>query len=310
MTRGITDTGIAIGAASALAIGAFKVIEGTMDLGTLLIVLMLGVEVFRPLRDLRNALHNGMLSLSSSKQIFSLLDEKPLVADSEPRIGQDRSLDPTVSFHNVKFQYPGGRGLIHKGLKFDIKSGERVAIVGPSGCGKTSIVRLLSRFYDLHKGNICIGGRSLTELPFDIIRKQLAIVSQDTHLFHGNVTENLLFGAPEATPDQIKDATVAANAHDFIMRLPMGYDTVVGERGVRLSGGQRQRIAIARALLRNAPILVLDEALSSVDAENEAIIQEALDRLMVGRTLTFQRGGIILTSCYPLQPCRASIVKG
>jgi ATP-binding cassette subfamily B protein len=284
MTRGITDTGIAIGAASALAIGAFKVIEGTMDLGTLLIVLMLGVEVFRPLRDLRNALHNGMLSLSSSKQIFSLLDEKPLVADAEPRIGQDRSLDPTVSFHNVEFQYPGGRGLIHKGLTFDIKSGERVAIVGPSGCGKTSIVRLLSRFYDLHKGNICIGGRSLTELPFDIIRKQLAIVSQDTHLFHGNVTENLLFGAPEATPDQIKDATVAANAHDFIMRLPMGYDTVVGERGVRLSGGQRQRIAIARALLRNAPILVLDEALSSVDAENEAIIQEALDRLMVGRT--------------------------
>lgn len=284
MTRGITDTGIAIGAAGALTVGAFKVMDGTMELGTLLIVLMLGVEVFRPLRDLRNALHDGMLSLSSSKQIFSLLDEEPLVADAEPLAGAVDSLDPTISFQNVKFQYPGGRGLIHKGLTFDIKSGERIAIVGPSGCGKSSIVRLLSRFYDPDTGDIYIGGHNLTELPFGTIRKQLAVVSQDTHLFHGNVTENLLIGAPEATPDQIKDAAVAANAHNFIMRLPMGYDTVVGERGVRLSGGQRQRIAIARALLRNAPILVLDEALSSVDAENEAVIQEALDRLMVGRT--------------------------
>ncbi len=284
MTRGITDTGIAIGAAGALAVGAFKVIDGTMELGTLLIILMLGVEVFRPLRDLRNALHDGMLSLSSSKQIFSLLDEKPLVVDAKQPTSAIDSLEPTIHFDNVRFQYPGGRGLIHKALTFDIKSGERVAIVGPSGCGKSSIVRLLSRFYDPDRGTISIGGHDLTAMPFETIRRQLAIVSQDTHLFHGNVTENLLFGAPNATPEEIKAAAVAANAHSFIMQLPMGYETVVGERGIRLSGGQRQRIAIARALLRNAPILVLDEALSSVDAENEAIIQEALDRLMVGRT--------------------------
>ena len=284
MTRGITDTGIAIGAAGALAVGAFKVIDGTMELPALLIILMLGVEVFRPLRDLRNALHSGMLSLSSSKQIFSLLDEKPLVDDADPTSQQAGSLDPTIRFQNIKFQYPGGRGLIHKSLTFEIGAGERVAIVGPSGCGKSSIVRLLSRFYNPYTGNISIGGHDLRELTFETIRKQLAIVSQDTHLFHGNVTENLLLGASDATSEQIKEATVAANAHDFIKRLPNGYDTVVGERGVRLSGGQRQRIAIARALLRNAPILVLDEALSSVDAENEAVIQEALDRLMVGRT--------------------------
>jgi ATP-binding cassette subfamily C protein CydCD len=143
---------------------------------------------------------------------------------------------------------------------------------------------LLSRFYDPDTGTISIGGHNLRKLTFETIRKQLAIVSQDTHLFHGNVTENLLLGTSDATSEQIKEAAVAANAHDFIKRLPNGYDTVVGERGVRLSGGQRQRIAIARALLRNAPILVLDEALSSVDAKNEAVIQEALDRLMVGRT--------------------------
>ena len=284
MTRGITDTGITIGAASALAIGAFKVQSGNMELATLLIILMLGVEVFRPLRELRNALHSGMLSISSAKQIFSLLDTKPVIADTDVSREKKEIVNSSINFENVQFQYPGGRGLIHKNLTFDVNSGERLAIVGPSGCGKSSIVRLLSRFFDPDKGKISIGGQCLKELPFEDIRKQLAIVSQDTLLFHGNITENLLLGAPLATPDQIKNATIAANAHDFIMSLPSGYDTVVGERGVRLSGGQRQRIAIARALLRDSPILILDEALSSVDAENEAIIQEALDRLMKNRT--------------------------
>ncbi len=284
LTRGITDAGIAIGAASALGFGAYKVIDGSLSLEMLLIILMLGVEVFRPLRDLRSVLHDGMLSLAASKQIFGILDEKPLIEDVIANASTNLPLEPSIKFENVKFQYPGGRGLIHKNVSFNIDAGERIAIVGSSGSGKSSIVRLLSRFYDPSSGAIQIGGRDLTTLPFDVIRKQMAIVSQDTHLFHGNVTENLLLGNPSATVDELKRAAVAANAHEFIMDLPDGYDTVVGERGVRLSGGQRQRIAIARALLRDSPILVLDEALSSVDAENEAIIQNALDRLMVGRT--------------------------
>ena len=147
MTRGITDTGITIGAASALAIGAFKVQSGNMELATLLIILMLGVEVFRPLRELRNALHSGMLSISSAKQIFSLLDTKPVIADTDVSREKKEIVNSSINFENVQFQYPGGRGLIHKNLTFDVNSGERLAIVGPSGCGKSSIVRLLSRFF-------------------------------------------------------------------------------------------------------------------------------------------------------------------
>src|SRR2546428_2816864 len=157
-------------------------------------------------------------------------------------------------------------------------------MLGPSGSGKSTIARLLLRFHDPDRGRVTIGGRDLRELSLQQIRSRVALVSQDTYLFHGTVEDNLRMGKPDASTDELEAATGAANAEEFILRLPQGYDTVVGERGVRLSGGQRQRIAIARALLRDAPILVLDEALSSVDAESEALIQSALDRLMEGRT--------------------------
>jgi len=156
--------------------------------------------------------------------------------------------------------------------------------VGPSGAGKSTVARLLLRFYDPERGRVTIGGRDIRDLTLDQLRGLIAVVSQDTYLFHGTVEENLRMGKPDATPAELQAAARAANAEEFITRLPQGYETVVGERGVRLSGGQRQRIAIARALLRDAPILILDEALSSVDAESEAVIQEALDRLMEGRT--------------------------
>ena len=184
----------------------------------------------------------------------------------------------------MTFAYPGGREPAHRGLSFQVAAGERVGIVGPSGAGKSSIVRLLLRNYDPQDGVIRIGGRDLRELSFDQIRGQLAVVNQDTYLFHGTVEDNLRLGKPDATQQELEAAARIANAHDFISRLPQGYATIVGERGVRLSGGQRQRVAIARAVLRDAPILVLDEALSSVDAVSEAVIQEALDRLMKGRT--------------------------
>ena len=184
----------------------------------------------------------------------------------------------------MQFAYPGGRRAAHQGLSFSIAAGERVGVVGPSGSGKSTIVRLLLRLHDPQSGAVRIGGQDLRALDPDAVRRMIAVVAQDTHLFHGTIEDNLRLGRPDADECEVVAAARAANAHDFIEALPDGYQTVIGERGARLSGGQRQRIAIARALLRDAPVLVLDEALSSVDAENEAVIQQALDRLMVGRT--------------------------
>jgi ATP-binding cassette subfamily C protein CydCD len=282
--RGITDTGMAVGAVAALGLGAWRVREGEMTLSALLIVLMLGVEVFRPLRELRVVLHQGMLGLSAAGGIMQILEAQPKVSDRPTPLLDASSLSPIVAFEEVAFSYPGGRRAAHDGLSFEVKAGERVGIVGPSGAGKSTVARLLLRFYDPERGRVTIGGRDIRDLTLDQLRGLIAVVSQDTYLFHGTVEENLRMGKPDATPAELQAAARAANAEEFITRLPHGYETVVGERGVRLSGGQRQRIAIARALLRDAPILILDEALSSVDAESEAVIQEALDRLMEGRT--------------------------
>ena len=282
LTRGIVDLGAAVGAALALVLGAWRVTHGEMGLTTLLIVLMAGTEIFRPLRDLRSVLHQGMLGQAATAGIRSLLEASPPMpeAGTEPLHGMQASLD----FDNVSFAYAGGRGLAHRGLTFSVAAGERIGIVGPSGAGKSSIVRLLLRQYDPQSGSIRIAGQDVRTLDPDALRAKIAVVAQDTMLFAGTVEENLRLGRPDATVDELEAAARAAYAHDFILSLPDGYQTSIGERGVQLSGGQRQRLAIARALLRDAPILILDEALSAVDAENEALIQRALDRLMQGRT--------------------------
>ena len=283
LARGITDTGIAIGAAATLALGAFRVADDSMELTVLVMILMLGVEVFRPLRDMRSLMHNGMVAQASAQTIFHLLDARPIVTQIDA-VSAPSEIEPTVAFEGVSFAYPGVKRLAHKKLDFSVRAGERIGFVGPSGVGKSSIVRLLLRFYDPDDGTVRIGGHDLRKLSFEAIRSQIAVVNQDTYLFHGTVADNLRVGKPGATDDELEAACRAANAHEFVEKLPQLYDTVIGERGIRLSGGQRQRIAIARAILRDAPILVLDEALSAVDAENEAIIQDALDRLMEGRT--------------------------
>ncbi len=281
LTRGIADTGIALGAVAALALGAWRMSEGAMSLTELLVVLLLGVEVFRPLRDLRGLLHDAMLARSAAGSILELMDGEPSIADPDVEPGL---LAPSLAFEQVVFAYPGGRAPAHRGLSFEVRAGERVGVVGASGCGKSSILRLLLRFYDPQAGRVTLGGRDLREIGFEALRGHYAIVGQDTYLFHGTVAENLRLGRPEASDAELRAAAEAAKAAGFIEALPQGYDTIVGERGIRLSGGQRQRIAIARALLRDAPILLLDEALSAVDADNEAAIQQALDRLMAGRT--------------------------
>jgi ATP-binding cassette subfamily C protein CydCD len=285
LTRGISDLGVALGAALALTLGAWRVGQGEMSLEALLIVLMAGTEVFRPLRDLRAVLHRGMLGQSAAASIHALMDAQSAARShaARPVAQAPAHLDPTIEFDNVTFSYTPERPA-HQGLSFRIAAGERVGIVGPSGAGKSTIVRLLLQEGLPQQGAVRIGGTDVREMDAQAVLSRIAVVSQDITLFHGTLDDNLRLGRPDATHEEVRAAARAANIDDFIQALPKGYATRIGERGLQLSGGQRQRVAIARALLRDAPILILDEALSSVDTENEAIIQQALDRLMAGRT--------------------------
>ncbi|MCZ6538379.1 MAG: ATP-binding cassette domain-containing protein, partial [Chloroflexi bacterium] len=226
---------------------------------------------------------------SAAHGIFTFLDATPLVND-EPSTAEQSTKNTKqskheIEFKDVSFSYPGSRRPALEAFNLKIEAGQTAAIVGESGAGKTSVVRLLLRFFDPGSGTVEIGGSDLSTISPGDLRKDIAVVSQDTYLFHGTVAENLRFGNQSASDDDLRRVAEFANAAEFIDRLPKGYNTLIGERGIKLSGGQRQRIAIARALLKDAPILVLDEALSAVDAENEHIIQQALERLMVGRTV-------------------------
>ena len=283
LSRGITDTSIAVGAAAGLGYGAYRTIAGEMELTTLLIILMMGVEIFRPMRDLRTVLHQGMVGLSAAQGVYKILDAKPVVLEEHSGNSTTR-LDPSIDFDSVSFSYPEHSHIVHNCLNFNISKGERVGIVGSSGCGKSSIVKLLLRFHDPGQGSISIGGKDLRNISLDQLRREISVVHQDTFLFHGTIEENIRMGHPEASETEITDAAKNANIHEFVTTLPDRYKTIIGEKGIKLSGGQRQRIAIARALLRDTPILILDEALSAVDAENEYVIQQALDRLMKNRT--------------------------
>ena len=282
IAQGLTILAITVGAAIALYVGALRVESGAMELAELLVVLMLGVEVFRPLRELSQLFHQGLLGVAASESVLDVDRATPLTPDADA--APVAALEPRIEFENVTFSYPNGRRAALSNVSFSVEPGKRIGVVGRSGSGKSTLVWLLERLYTPQEGTIRLGGHDLNKLRFADIRAQMAVVLQDTYLFHGTVLSNLQFARPDATEDQIRDAAQAANAHEFISALPEGYATVIGERGHRLSGGERQRIAIARALLRDAPMLILDEALSSVDAENEATIQAALDRLMQGRT--------------------------
>jgi thiol reductant ABC exporter CydC subunit len=249
--------------------------------------LLLGAEVFRPMRELIVLYHQGFLAMAAAEGIFALMDTPIEVrgGNSEEVPGLPAGfLEPEIRFENVTFGYHNGLRPALYDVSFTLRKGEKLGIVGPSGAGKSTLVSLMLRFFDPQKGRILLGGRDLCDLSLGFLRRHIAVVAQDTYLFYGTVAENLRLARPQAMQHEIEAAARAANAHDFIMALPDGYDTVVGERGARLSGGERQRVAIARALLKDARILVLDEALSSVDAQNEVLIQEALDRLMAGRT--------------------------
>jgi ABC-type multidrug transport system fused ATPase/permease subunit len=251
-------------------------------LGTLVAFLAYIASFYDPLRRLTDVDNTFQEAIAAAERIFELLDEEPQIQDAPDAIALDR-IKGDVAFDNVHFHYGDGDEVLHD-IDFHIAPGQMVALVGPSGAGKTSIANLLCRFYDPTHGCVRVDDHDLRQVQMLSLRRHVAVVLQDTFLFNASVRENLLYGKPDASEEELIAAAEAAYAHEFIEQLPNGYDTEIGERGVKLSGGQRQRLALARAILADPRILILDEATSSVDAEAEYLIQQALDEVMKGRT--------------------------
>jgi len=235
------------------------------------------------LRDVGMHINNLQRSVNDMEELVAIHDEPLGIADAADATPIDIQSGRIV-FDRVTFLYGGHRTPLYDGLSVDIRAGERVGLVGRSGSGKTTFVKLVQRLYDVTSGRILIDGQDIAKATQQSLRSQIAIVQQDPVLFHRSLAENIAYGRPGASMAAIEQAARLANAHDFILRLPKGYGTLVGERGVKLSGGERQRVALARAFLADAPVLILDEATSSLDSESEGLIQQAMERLMKGRT--------------------------
>jgi ATP-binding cassette subfamily B protein len=271
-----------IGAALIVWRGGAAGLTGQVTAADLFLFVVYLNYIYQPLLQL-SALGEGLnTAIAAGERVFELLETQPDSVDA-PTALAPRDADASVRFEGVVFGYDPARPVL-RGLDLNVAAGETVALVGQTGAGKTTTVSLVPRFYDVQGGAVLVGGYDVRDLRLDYLRGRVAMVLQDVFLFHGSVRDNLLFGRPDATEAELRAAARAANAEEFILQMPDGYDTLIGERGVRLSGGQKQRISIARAILKDAPILILDEATSSVDVETEALIQDALARLTAGRT--------------------------
>lgn len=274
-----------IGTSVSVAIAALHMANGQLSAQALLIILFFAGECMKPLYDLNTYWHGSYLGFSVAEQLFALLDEPVKLRQTEKSAGVKFSNAlPSIQIENVSFCYQENSERALKNVTININPGEMVAFVGKSGSGKSTLINLIIRFYDAQKGVIKIDGKDIREYSLEYLRSQIAVVFQDSYLFYGTVEDNIRMAKEDATNEELIEAAKAANAHEFIMKLPQGYQTIVGERGATLSGGERQRISIARAILKNAPILILDEATSSVDMASEKVIQEALERLMKNRT--------------------------
>ncbi len=274
----------AMGSALVLAVGAYHALQGKLTTGQLLVIIAYIAAVYKPLESISYTVGSLQDKFVNLKIAFGLLDTAPEIYDAPHSIdipgGRARG---DVRFEDVNFSYTKRVDTL-RNIAFHASPGEVIAVVGPTGAGKTTLISLIPRFYAPTSGRITIDGTDITRLTLKSLREQISIVLQEPLLFSGSIFDNIRYGRLDATEAEIIEAARGANAHEFILRLPDGYKTLIGERGVQLSGGERQRIAVARAFLKNAPILILDEPTSSIDSKTEAVILDALDRLMIGRT--------------------------
>ena len=283
---------IVIAFTTILVFGGQLAISGTLNVGAYSVLVFLTQRLLWPLTNLGNTLDLYQRAMASTTRVLDLLDTQPQIEDGTQSLPV-QTVRGEVAFEDVSFEYrpsvveSNGRSAtqpVIKNLSFHVPAGETAAFVGATGAGKSTVVKLMLRFYDVQAGQVCLDGHDIRHLQMRDLRRAIGFVSQDVFLFHGTVRENITYGSFDATMDEIIEAAKIAEAHDFIMELPDGYDTIVGERGQKLSGGQRQRISIARAVLKDPPVLILDEATSAVDNETEAAIQRSMERITVGRT--------------------------
>lgn len=271
-----------IGVALIIWVGGYSVIRGDLTPGTFFSFMTALLMLYAPIRDLSKVNLEVQEGLAAATRVFELLDTAPDINEEEGAIPLP-SISKGIEFQKITFKYD--EEIVLKDISFEVKVGEVVALVGMSGAGKTSLVNLLPRFYDIREGKILVDDYDIRKVTLKSLREQIGLVTQQTILFNDTIRNNIAYGSLKCSDQEIVEAAKAANAHDFIKKLPQGYDTTIGEQGVKLSGGERQRLSIARALLKNAPILILDEATSSLDSDSESEVQKALDRLMKGRTV-------------------------
>jgi len=272
------------GIAGVLFYGGLRVAAGEATAGTLMSFLAAVIMLYEPVKRLSGANNQIQQGLAAAERIFDILDEKIIVSD-EPDAKLLNDFQHVISFESVGLRYTGADKPVLSDINLEVKAGQVVALVGRSGAGKSSLANLVPRFMDVTKGRVLLDGHDVRGVTQESLRQQIALVTQDVILFNDTVLNNIAYGHEDVDHERVEAIAKAANAHEFIMKLPQGYQTMVGERGVILSGGQRQRLSLARALLKDAPILVLDEATSSLDTESEQLVQQAIDRLMRGRTV-------------------------
>jgi len=276
------NTTTALGTALVFGLGAWRVMHGQLQTGQLLVLMSYIGSVYQPLEAISGTFGTLNEELIKLRGSMLLLDQDPDVEERDDAVALG-PLRGAVAFEQVRFSYPGRRDTL-RDIDFHVEPGQRVAVVGPTGAGKTTLMSLLMRFYDPQRGRVLVDGLDVRDVTLDSLREQISVVLQEPLLFSGTISENIRYGRLDAEPSAVVAAARAANVHEFVMRLAHGYDTHLGERGAQLSGGERQRICVARAFLKDAPILVLDEPTSSIDSRTEAVILDSLQRLMEGRT--------------------------
>lgn len=281
MATPVSEAIISFGIAGVVYFGGSQVMSGQMPASGFFAFIVALAMISKPINKLQGSYNVLQRSAGAAERVFQVLDEHRAIVDRSTAVSISRATG-LVEFKNVSFSY--GSDPILQDISLKASSNQMIALVGPSGGGKTTLVSLLPRFYDVTVGAIYIDGHDIRDISLNSLVSQIALVDQETTLFHESIANNIRYGKPDATIEEVTEAAQAAFAHDFILQLPEGYDTSIGDRGVRLSGGQRQRICIARALLKDAPILILDEATSALDTESEQMVQKALDNLMVNRT--------------------------